>query len=104
MPAANCSIWPPNKKMVEVATISASGGLSGLSSFSVTATSNEPADPGPDIIITGTGLQPRTVQLRADRLGNGNGRIYTITATSASVAGVTSTSVATCTVPHDQGK
>lgn len=104
MPPANCSIWPPNKKMVEVATISASGGLSGLSSFNVTATSNEPADPGPDIIITGTGLQPRTVQLRADRLGNGNGRIYTITATSASGAGATSTSVATCTVPHDQGK
>ena len=71
---------------------------------SVTATSNEPANPGPDIVITGSGLQPRTVQLRAERLGTGTGRVYTITAKATNVAGVASTATATCTVPHDQGK
>ena len=121
MPTASCSLWPPNKKMVQVATITATAGLasfspasrtpatpsngpSGLASFDVTAVSNEPADGGPDIVISGSGLQPRTVQLRADRLGNGTGRVYTITATATSGAGVVSTSTATCTVPHDQGK
>ena len=103
MPAPGCTLWPPNNKLVDVATISASAGISGLSSFNVTATSNEPANPGPDIVITGVGLQPRDVRLRAQRLGNGDGRIYTVTATATNGAGLTSTSTATCTVPHDQG-
>ena len=89
--------------MIQVGTISASAGFAGLSSFNVTAFSNELANPGPDIVITGTGLQPRTVQLRAERLGTGNGRVYTIIATAANGAGVTRTSTATCTVVHDQG-
>ena len=96
MPGIGCSIWPPNNKMVQVATISASG----AASFSVTATSNEPAAAG-DIVIGGTGLQPRTVQLRATRNGNGNGRVYTITATATNLAGIVTTQTAMCEVPHD---
>jgi len=104
MPAPGCSLWPPNKKMVQVATISAADVLSGLASFSVTGTSNEPSDPkDPDIVITGSGLQPRFVLLRADRLGNGTGRVYTLTSTASDVAGNSTTAVSTCTVPHDQG-
>jgi hypothetical protein len=75
-----------------------------MSSFNVTGTSNEPMDPNnPDIIISGTGTQPRTVQLRADRLGTGTGRVYTLTTTATDAAGNTTTAVSTCTVPHDQG-
>jgi hypothetical protein len=103
MPAPGCTLWPPNGKLVEVASISASAGVGMLSSFTVTATSNEPANPGPDIAINGTGLQPRTVQLRAARLGTGTGRVYTITASAANTAGLVVTATATCTVPHDQG-
>lgn len=87
-----------------MATIGASAGISGVTSFNATATSNEPADPGPDIVITGSGLQPRVVQLRAQRAGNGNGRIYTIVATTGNGAGATVRATSTCTVPHDQGK
>jgi hypothetical protein len=103
LPATNCTLWPPNHKFVTVATISAADLLSGLASFSVTGTSNEPQNANdPDIIITGTGLGPRTVQLRADRLGTGTGRIYTINTTASDAAGNVVNSTSTCTVPHDQ--
>jgi len=74
-----------------------------LGPMNVTGTSNEPADPGPDIVISGSGLDPYMVQLRAERLGAGTGRIYTLTATATDLAGNTATTTATCVVPHDQG-
>jgi hypothetical protein len=103
LPAANCKLWPPNHKFVTVATISGADLLSGLASFSVTGTSNEPQNPNdPDIIITGTGLGPRTVQLRADRLGTGTGRVYTLTTAATDAAGNLVNTTSTCLVPHDQ--
>jgi len=98
-----CTLWPPNHSMVNVATVSASDALSSPASFDVTGTSNEPPDPGEiDIVITGTGLGPRSIQLRAERLGTGTGRIYTLTATATDRAGNSATRTFTCTVPHDQ--
>ncbi len=103
LPASDCTLWPPDKKFITVATISAADLLSGLASFSVTGTSNEPQNPNdPDIIITGTGLEPRTVQLRADRLGTGSGRVYTLTTAATDAAGNVVNITSTCTVPHDQ--
>ena len=99
------SLWPPNHKLVTVATVTANDALSGLASFSVTGTSNEPPNPGEsDIVITGGGLQPCVIQLRAERLGTGTGRIYTLTATASDLAGNTTTVKTTVIVPHDQGK
>jgi hypothetical protein len=104
LPVAGCTLWPPDHRFVTVATISAVDLLSGLISFNVTGTSNEPQNANdPDIIITGAGLGPRTVQLRADRLGTGAGRIYTINTIASDAAGNVVNSTSTCTVPHDQG-
>jgi hypothetical protein len=102
-----CTLWPPNHKMVQVATVTATDALSGVApgSFSVTGTSNEPFDPSdPDIVIQPNGSGSFMVQLRADRLGTGTGRIYTLTATATDRGGNTATSTSTCKVPHDQGK
>jgi hypothetical protein len=107
MPAAGCALWPPNHKMVQVATVTAADALSGVApgSFKITGTSNEPSDPkDPDIVITPKGTGGFVVQLRADRSGNGTGRVYTLTATANDLAGNTATATATCAVPHDQGK
>jgi hypothetical protein len=107
MPAAGCTLWPPNHKLVQVATVTAADALSGLApgSFLVAGKSNEPSDPkDPDIVITPTGSGGFSVQLQADRLGTGTGRIYTLTASAYDLAGNTATVTATCTVPHDQGK
>jgi len=108
LPAPGCTLSPPNHRLVQVATVTASDVL-GLASFNVAATNSEPenglgdGDTAPDILITGSGLGPRVVQFRAERSGAGAGRTYTITATATNVAGLSATATATCTVPHDQG-
>jgi hypothetical protein len=107
LPPAGCSLWPPNGKSVQVATVTAADAMSGLApgSFQVTGTSNELIDPSdPAIVITPNGSSGYVVQLQADRLGNGNGRVYTLTAKASDLAGNTASMTATCTVPHDQGK
>ena len=105
---AGCSLWPPNHKLVTVGTVTAADALSGLAagSFQVTGTSNEGSgDPqSPDIVVTPNGTGGFVVQLRAERSGNGNGRVYSLTATASDLAGNTATATATCTVPHDKGK
>jgi hypothetical protein len=81
-------------------------GLSGPAGLpTVTVTSNEPengtgdGDLAPDFVISGG-----AVQVRAERAGNGSGRIYTITATASDLAGNTTTQTATGKVPHDYGR
>jgi hypothetical protein len=106
MPAPGCTLWPPNHKFVQVATVTATDALSGLApgSFKVNGASNEPSDPNdPQIVITPNGSGGFIVQLQADRLGTGTGRVYTLTATAADLAGNQATATAICTVPHDQG-
>jgi hypothetical protein len=43
------------------------------------------------------------VNLLADRAGNGDGRIYTITISYKDAQGLSSSVTVTVTVPHDQG-
>jgi len=105
MPGTGCSLWPPNGKMVQVATVTAADTPSGVApgSFQVTGASNEPPS-APEISITANGSGGYVIALEADRLGKGNGRTYTLTATAADLAGNTSTVTSTCVVAHDQGK
>lgn len=100
---ANCSIWPPNGKMVPVATVTTSDSGAGVASFTVTGASNEPSAT-PQISITQSASGAYEVSLLADRLGNGSGRIYTLTATARDRAGNAASATATCTVPHDSAK
>lgn len=106
----SCTLWPVDQKLVTVAIVTAADALSGLApgTFKVTGTSNEPiaaTDPKfPDIQITPDGKGGFTVQLRADRLGSGSDRVYSVTATASDLAGNSVTSTAKCTVPHDQGQ
>jgi probable HAF family extracellular repeat protein len=85
-------IWPPNKKMVPVKVVvtpaDATARIIGV-------TCNE-ACTAADWTITGK----LTVNLRADRNGNGTGRIYTI----KMAYGSGSTATVQVKVPHDQGK
>ena len=100
MPVASCSIWPPNGRMVQVATVGASDALSGVATLLADGTSSE-AGSG-DIAVTGAGTAPRGVSLRATRAANGPGRVYTIVANAVDAAGNAATATSTCTVPHDQ--
>ena len=95
LPTPPCRLWPPDGRMVEVATVVASDDFSGLASVDVDATADEPAA-GDAEVVEGR------VWLRAARDGDGNGRVYTVRATAADVAGNVTTDTGTCTVPHDQ--
>jgi hypothetical protein len=93
-------ISPPNKDMVSV-TVTASvhddtDPLPLVRIFDVTA--NETINAS-DYQITGL----LTVKLRADRDGNGSGRVYTIHVEAIDTAGNRSTATVTVSVPHDQG-
>jgi hypothetical protein len=107
LPSPGCSLWPPNHKFVQVADVKANDALSGLApaSLTVAGTSNEPSDPSdPNVLVMPDGSGGFTVQLRAERDGNGNGRVYSLSAAAADLAGNVANATATCTVPHDQGK
>ena len=107
LPGPNCTLWPPNHKLVQVGVVTAADALSGLAAGSLTVTgeSNEPiAFDDPAIVVTPNGSGGFLVELQADRLGNGTGKVYTLRATATDLAGNAATATARCTVPHDQRK
>ena len=92
-------LWPPNHKMIPVTlSVGPSGSCGALSCKIVSVTANEPLQ-ADDWVITGN----LTVNLRAERSGDGNGRVYTITVECVDGAGNVTTKTVTVTVPHDQG-
>jgi WD40 repeat protein len=93
-------LWPPNHKLVPVTvTVSTSGGCGSVSCKIISVSSNEPVDPDGDWLITGN----LTLKLRAERLGSGNGRVYTITVLCTDGSGNITTKTVAVTVSHDQG-
>ena len=97
------TLWPANNKMVAVTvSVDASDAGSGAVACSIDSVgSNEGGSAHePDVELTGD----LTLNLRAERNGNGSGRIYTAHVSCTDAAGNTSTSTATVSVPHDQGK
>ena len=105
MPGPGCSIWPPNHKLVTVATISASddSGVP-LASLAVNVTSSETQGPGlPDFVLSPNGSGGIVVRLQAERRGGGS-RVYTVTATAIDAAGNVTHATSTCTVPANLGR
>ena len=102
------SLWPANHKYnVVKATVKVSDNLDPSPTLTlISVVSNEPdngtgdGDTANDIVIA----DDLTFQLRAERSGNGNGRIYTITYQAVDWAGNSTLATATVTVPHDKGK
>ena len=99
--AAPNVLWPPNHKMIPVNVSGATtGGCGAVSCKIISVSSNEPVDADGDWVITGN----LTLDLRAERLGTGTGRTYTITVQCMDGSGNNSTKTLAVTVPHDQGE
>ncbi|WP_349654881.1 endo-1,4-beta-xylanase [Neobacillus sp. DY30] len=100
---------PANQKMVPItAAINASDAYSGIHSVMLTSITSNETIQSDDIQnanynkpISGT---TDSFKLRAERLGNGNGRVYTITYTATDNAGNTVTKSVEVLVPRDNSK
>jgi len=100
-------LWSPNHKMTPVSISANVTDSCSAVTWSVTAiASDEPVngtgdgDSAPDWSINGG----HGVNLRAERAGSGDGRIYTITIVARDVAGNRATGTTTVSVPHSQNK
>lgn len=97
---SQASLWPPNKKMTAISVaVAATDAVTTSPACQIASVTSNEAGAG-EWSITG----PLTLQLQADRLGTGSGRIYTIAVTCTDAAGNASTRSTTVSVPHDQGK
>ncbi len=105
------NLWPPNHKMVLVATgISASDIVDGATEVTVTVSSNEASngkgdgntDSDYEIVMNPDGTQD--VYVRSERSGKGNGRIYTISMSTSDVAGNGSSDSFDVHVAQSQGR
>jgi len=101
------SLWPANHKYVDVtATVVVSDNFDPNPTITLdSVVSNEPddglgdGDTANDIVI----VDDFHFQLRAERSGTGDGRIYTITYTVTDACGNSTTQSVTVTVPKSQG-
>jgi hypothetical protein len=113
-PFANQTIlWPPNHKMVDIVIEANASDNSGSPvTLSAVVSSNEPieglgdGDTAPDwtepMLDQENGLI--TLQLRAERSGSGDGRVYTVTITATDGSGNSTAADVEIIVPHDNRK
>ena len=101
------SIWPPNHKYhtFTAGDFVKSADSTRGSSLRIVSVSSDEADDAtgngntsPDIVIT----CPATVDLRAERQGNGDGRVYSIVIVHTDSGGNQSSATAHVVVPHDR--
>jgi hypothetical protein len=97
------SLWPPNHKMVDVLVNYTATDNCGVANTTISVTSNEPElsnendDKAPDWQI----LDNHHIKLRAERLGSGHGRVYTIKIVSTDLGGNVTYKTVQVIVPHD---
>lgn len=104
-------LWPPAHKMVDVTVHPNAEDAVGPITIALEVTSDEPVegtgdgDMAPDwgdvAIDSATGVV--TLVLRAERSGQGDGRVYTLTLTATDGSGNASTASVAVTVPKSQG-
>ncbi len=97
-------LWPPNHKMHEVAVVvSATDNDGGTPTVTVASITNSESDDGWGDGETSNDIQvvDGVVFLRAERSGNGVGRLYTITLHVLDATGNATTVTSTVEVPHD---
>jgi hypothetical protein len=100
------NLWPPNHKMIAIHVSADVTDTCGPATWKIISISSNES-------IAGKGNSKKssawkitgdhTLQLRAERNGKGNGRVYTITIQATDASGNTSLGTVTVTVPHDQG-
>lgn len=103
-------LWPPNHKFRKItASIEVHDTCDPNPTIRlVSITSDEPenglgdGDTAPDVANADYGTDDRSFDLRAERQGGGDGRVYTVTYSAEDASGNVSVRQATVTVPHNR--
>lgn len=102
-------LWPPNHKMVDItAAVEVTDNCPNPSFVLTSITSNEPPNDNgdgnfePDWSGADFGTPDVAFQLRSERMGPRNGRVYTITYTASDNCGNSDVAVVEVRVQHDQ--
>jgi hypothetical protein len=97
------TLWPPNGKLVPV-TVAATvaDATSGPDGFVLSAETTSGGNAATDIVGFALGEPDVAGFLRAERRGDEDKRVYTLTYTAQDNAGNVATCAATVVVPHDQ--
>ncbi|HYV86561.1 MAG TPA: HYR domain-containing protein [Patescibacteria group bacterium] len=104
------ALWPPNHQMIPVtATLSLSDNCGAASAVLTAVTSSEPDDAVGtgdgktvnDVQNAASGTPDFTFDLRSERAGSGQGRVYTATYTATDSSGNAAVAAGTSFVPHD---
>ena len=97
-------LWPPNNKFVTVVIGGATDAEGDTLTLAITSIrQDEPVGKGnsaPD----GKGIGAATAELRAEKLGSGDGRFYHVSFTASDGHGGACTGVVRVAVPHDQAR
>jgi hypothetical protein len=105
-------LWPPNHRLVDITIDAHAFDSQGSVTLAANVSSNEPQD-GTGDGDTAPDMTPPHIdnvngiirfQLRAERSGLGNGRIYTVIITATDESNNTSTATLEIIVPHDKKK
>jgi von Willebrand factor type A domain len=98
-------LWPPNGKMTTITLSGATDPEGGTVTIAITGVTQDEVVAGPGKKRSpdaATGPTSDSVQLRAERFGNLDGRVYQISFTGTDPLGGTCTGAVTVSVPHDQ--
>jgi len=97
------NVWPPNHQTVDVMVDYNSTDNCGVVSCHLSVSSNEPGNGHGDGNTTPDWriVNDHLIKLRAERSGNGKGRVYTITVTCTDQYGNASSKTTTVDVQHD---
>ena len=101
-------LWPANHRLILITIDYTTADESGVASCILSATSSEP-DNGPDDGDTSDDIRlipgdAHHLWLRAERDGNGPGRIYTVTVTCTDECGNAASKTVSVAVPRSRGK
>jgi trimeric autotransporter adhesin len=98
-------LWPPNGKMKTITLSGATDPEGGTVTIAITGVTQDEVVAGPGkkrAPDAAAGSTSDSVQLRAERFGNLDGRVYRISFTGTDPLGGSCTGAVTVSVPHDQ--
>ena len=97
-------LWPPDGRMVEICILDVVDPDGDPLTISITGiTQDEPVTRGRQVQPDGDGVGTSTARVRAERMGNHNGRTYAIAFEASDGRGGVCDGVVRVCVPHDQG-